>query len=336
MDVPAVAPVPDGSEHARGRVVVGVDGSPGSRAALAHALAEAARRGADLLVVWACPLTLPWGGGPPLVVPDVDDVLQDTRHRAEDVLEDVRSDPALAGVPGADAVRGQVIAVNSSAVPALLDRSTDAELLVVGSRGRGAVRSALLGSVALHCVTHAACPVVVVHAPPQELPRGARVVVGVDGSAASLTACRAAAREAVRLGTDVEVVAAYSLTDYYTDLATVAVPAPAQMRGWVSDRAEGVAEQVRTEAAAEWGERAPALRVLPVEGAARDVLVERTRDAALLVVGSQGRGEVRGLLLGSVALHCAMHAICPVMVVHPPEEPGEDQPASREPELARS
>ncbi|MCU1668819.1 MAG: universal stress protein, partial [Blastococcus sp.] len=42
----------------------------------------------------------------------------------------------------------------------------------------------------------------------------------------------------------------------------------------------------------------------------------RARDADLLVVGSQGRGAVRGLLLGSVALHCAMHAPGPVMVVH--------------------
>jgi nucleotide-binding universal stress UspA family protein len=55
-----------------------------------------------------------------------------------------------------------------------------------------------------------------------------------------------------------------------------------------------------------------------VEGAARDVLVEEGRRAALLVVGSRGRGVLRGLLLGSVALHCAMHATCPVMVVHPP------------------
>jgi nucleotide-binding universal stress UspA family protein len=57
--------------------------------------------------------------------------------------------------------------------------------------------------------------------------------------------------------------------------------------------------------------------VQPVVGAASGVLVERSRTASLVAVGSRGRGSVRGLLLGSVALHVAMHAACPVLVVRP-------------------
>ena len=56
-----------------------------------------------------------------------------------------------------------IVAAADPAAVELTERSEDADLLVVGSRGRGAVRSALLGSVALHCAVHAPCPVMVVH-----------------------------------------------------------------------------------------------------------------------------------------------------------------------------
>jgi hypothetical protein len=87
-------------------------------------------------------------------------------------------------IPDADVVPLQVIA----AAEALVDRSADVELLVVGSRGRSAVRGALLESVALHCLTHAACRAVVIHPVPTGMPAGAPVVVGVAGSAESLVA----------------------------------------------------------------------------------------------------------------------------------------------------
>ncbi|WP_233498881.1 universal stress protein [Blastococcus sp. TF02A-26] len=61
----------------------------------------------------------------------------------------------------------------------------------------------------------------------------------------------------------------------------------------------------------------PRVHLEVTQGAPSDVLVQRARGAALLVVGSRGRGAVRAALLGSVALHCVMHAPCPVLVVHP-------------------
>jgi nucleotide-binding universal stress UspA family protein len=57
--------------------------------------------------------------------------------------------------------------------------------------------------------------------------------------------------------------------------------------------------------------------LLAEDGPAGAVLVERSVGAALLVVGSRSRSRLPGMLLGSVALHCVVHAACPVMVVHP-------------------
>ena len=177
------------------------------------------------------------------------------------------------------------------------------------------VRSALLGSVALHCVTHARCPVVVVH-PTSERGRGApRVVVGLDGSDAARAALAAAVEEGARTAAVVEVVASYVLADRWTDLYSVLIPTADRVRAEVRGAAEVVVREVLAERPA--GDPVPDVRLEVVEGAAQDVLVDAAAGADLLVVGSRGRGPVRGILLGSVALHCAMHAPCPVMVVHP-------------------
>src|SRR4051812_17160384 len=97
---PADRPGPDGDPAGgRPRVVVGVDGSPGARAALAHALAGAADRGAALDVVAASPVTLVWAGGAPLDIPDTEGVRADTERRAGELVEEVRREEIAAGVP---------------------------------------------------------------------------------------------------------------------------------------------------------------------------------------------------------------------------------------------
>jgi len=73
-------------------------------------------------------------------------------------------------------------------------------------------------------------------------------------------------------------------------------------------------------------------RVVVGAGSPAEVLVDASRDADLLVVGSHGHGAVRDLLVGSVALHCVVHAPCPVLVVRPrpnaaPAQAGTTQPA---------
>lgn len=295
------------------RVVVGVDGSPGARAALVLALDEAARRGAVLDVVAAYPVTLVWTGGVPIDVPDEDAVRGDTERRAQELVDEVLRNEFPAGVSGA-AVDVRIMAAEGRPVPVLLRAAEGADLLVVGSRGRGAMRSALLGSVALHCLSHAPCPVLIARdgAPGG---RSARVVVGADGSAGSRAALVAAIDEAVRSGAELEVVACYRLADSWTDLGTVVVPPVEDNRDDVRHHTEELVTAILAERKVSDG--VPTVRTRVVDGAAGDELVELSREAGLLVVGSSGHGAIRGLLLGSVALHCALHAAVPVLVVRP-------------------
>jgi nucleotide-binding universal stress UspA family protein len=324
MDVPTEQPTQRAGTAEEGprrrrrpRLVVGVDGSSGSRAALVHALTTATRRGADLEVVSTYPVMLSWTGGAPVEVAHVDVIRDDAESKTREFLAEVRRDPVVAVVPGVDEVPVSLAVTVGPAAQELVDRSRDADLLVVGSRGRGAVRSALLGSVALHCVTHASCPVVVVHSAAVGRPQQSRIVVGLDGSDRSRAALVAAVDEAGRRGADVVAVAAYERADYWTDLYTVALPSVEEIRADVLRGAEQMVEDVlRT--SDQPGVPVPDVRIEAMRGAAGDLLLEVAEEADLLVVGSRGRGTLRGLMLGSVALHCVLHATGPVLVVHPP------------------
>ncbi len=138
-----------------GKIVVGVDGSPGSRAALHWAHDEAALRGATLVAVtvWQFPVmtSLPaFGAMPPP---------EDMGGEAETSLLRTLSEE---GIAASDEVPVTSVVAEGAAAPALLDAAADADLLVVGSRGHGGFTGLLLGSVSQQCVSHAPCPVVVV------------------------------------------------------------------------------------------------------------------------------------------------------------------------------
>lgn len=301
-----------------GRIVVGIDGSDTARAALRTAFLEAARRGADLDVVATYPDVLIWTGGAPVAVPDQRGARTDTAARTRTTVEEVRSELLLEDVAGLGDVRVRRIVESGGPAPALVGRAEGAELLVVGSRGRGAMASALLGSVALHCVTEAPCPVLVVHGEPQvRPPASSAVVVGFDGSDAAMAALREGTAEAGRLGCEAEVLAAYSEEFYWTDVYTATPPVMDHIATTVREHAEQAIRTVTAELAARPGATVPPMSVAVVEGPAGQALVERSADALMLVVGSRGHGRIRGLVLGSIALHCAIHAGCPVMVVHP-------------------
>jgi nucleotide-binding universal stress UspA family protein len=156
--------------------------------------------------------------------------------------------------------------------------------------------------------------VVVVHQLVEDVRTPAHVVVGVDGSEESRAALAAAVAEASRMGADVEVVAAYAPADYWTDLTTVVVPAVEEARSQLDRQTRRIVDEVLADRP-EQQDALPAIRTEVHVGSPAGVLVDRARSADLLVVGSRGRGAFRGLLLGSVALHCAMRAPCPVMVV---------------------
>ncbi len=297
----------------RPRVVVGIDGSASSRAALAQAFLAAARRRADLEVVASYPLDLYWLAGRPVDVPNVGAARDDTETRARALVEEVHEELGDSAVPGVGNLAAELFVSAGPAAQALLDRAAGADLLVVGSRGRGAVRSALLGSVALHCVAHSTCPVLVVHSgaggsnPP-------KVIVGVDGSAASRAALAAAIDEAGARGADLDVVTSFQTTDYWTDMASIVVPSVEQIDDELHRRmAQLVSEVVERRTS---GGPMPHVRIVVAQGPADEVLIQHGRTADLLVVGSHGHGAFWGLLLGSIALYTAMHAPCPVLVVH--------------------
>jgi nucleotide-binding universal stress UspA family protein len=147
---PAPSAAPDRPVARPQRIVVGVDGSDESVAALHWAAEEARWRGAQLEVVHA------WSWDHAAPIPMVGPGPGEVRREAEETLQMALQDARLHGV----AASGRVVEGHPSA--ALQRLAAGADLLVVGSRGRGTITSALLGSVSTHCVHHAPCPVVVV------------------------------------------------------------------------------------------------------------------------------------------------------------------------------
>jgi nucleotide-binding universal stress UspA family protein len=289
---------------------VGVDGSPGARAALSWALVAAAQRGADVEVVAAFAVDLYWIDAYLLEPESLGEVRTDTEKRARAMVAEVRSDPAITGVPGSAETVVDVVALAGGAAEILVKRAETADLLVVGSRGRGAVRSTLLGSVALHVSAHAGCPVVVVHTPPP--PSSGTVVIGLDNSDHARAALVTAVQEAGRTGARVDAVLAYEAPNYWSDLAPVMGPVLGESREQALERGEAIVSDVLGPGPVLRG----TVRVVAVEGSPGGALVRHAADAELLVVGSRSRSRLRGMVLGSVALHCVVHASCPVMVVH--------------------
>lgn len=159
----------DAQEPRRTGVVVGVDGSAPSRAALEFAYRDAARRGAPLLVVAAysppehTQIWLETSVGEDLAAHG--ETTEKVRAAAQAMVDEVGG--ALADEPAPASVTVEAVAGRPARM--LVARSDGAELLVVGSRGHGGFASMLVGSVSLQAVLHARCPVTVVH-PPQAVP----------------------------------------------------------------------------------------------------------------------------------------------------------------------
>jgi nucleotide-binding universal stress UspA family protein len=148
-----------------GTIVVGVDGSPASNAALRFGAEEAELRGWKLVAVHAWLFVPPAPLGEPALVPlpaiDTTGDLDAYRDAAEAEL-----DAALAGAfPEGPPVEIERRLVEDDPAIALEGEAKGADLVVVGSRGRSGVAAAILGSVSRHVVEHAPCPVVVVKLP---------------------------------------------------------------------------------------------------------------------------------------------------------------------------
>ncbi len=281
-------------------IVVAVDGSAPSDAAVRWAAHEAMLRMLPLRlvhVVQAPVLTYPLT---PIPAPMED--WQDERGRRilRDAAEQVHRIAKEAGSP-AHFVGTEIY--YSTTIPTLIDLSKDAEMVVVGSRGHGAFRRGLLGSVSTAMVHHVHSPVAIIH--DTVVPSAyAPVVVGVDGSPASELATEIAFEEAAQRGVDLVAVHAWSDSNLF------AVPGV----DWAAE-SDG-AERVLAERLAGWHEDYPDVtvtRVVVRDQPAR-YLAEQAESAQLLVVGSHGRGGFAGMLLGSVSTTLAHGVRIPLIV----------------------
>ena len=147
-----------------------------------------------------------------------------------------------------------------------------------------------------------------------------RIVVGLDDSPGGRAALRFALQDAVRRGARVDVVAAFRGPEHRPSFdGRPPVPPSERSTAELTASVRALASERVDEALAELGSSVvpPPVTVLAVGGHAGEVLVHTARTADLLVVGSRGRGRVAGAVLGSVSLHCVLHATCPVTVVHP-------------------
>jgi nucleotide-binding universal stress UspA family protein len=139
-------------------IVAGVDGSASSRAALRWAVGQAKLTGATVaaVIAWQIPLVPASSGYAPIYVAEEGDFEKEATRTIEAVLGDE--------VGPADSQRVEIRVRQGHPAQVLLDAAADADLLVVGRRGHGSFAEALLGSVSQHCVHHAQCPVLIMHA----------------------------------------------------------------------------------------------------------------------------------------------------------------------------
>ncbi|HEX5145272.1 MAG TPA: universal stress protein [Mycobacterium sp.] len=278
-----------------------VDGSPSSHAAVRWAADEAAMRNVGLTLLYGLPsLNASWVGIGMTMAPlpaDYSDLLE---RQGDEVLTEAAA-IAVERSPDLDVDRKMF---SPPLIATLIEFTKHSDMIVVGSRGQGALARTLLGSVSTALVQHAHCPVAVIHDGGREPAPTAPVLVGVDRSPASEVATAIAFDEASHRGVD--LVAVYACSDAnFPDFADVDLTTLL-----------GEGELALAERLAGWSERYPdvATRRVVVPDRPAQHLLDETHSAQLVVVGSRGRGGFTGMLLGSVSNAVVHGASIPVIV----------------------
>jgi nucleotide-binding universal stress UspA family protein len=265
-----------------GTIVCGVDHSAGARAAAAVARGLSGRLGARLVLVYAVPLpraSRELGVAEPASFVTIDQLQQAGVTLLEETVEE------LGG--GAEIAREVRIGGAAEVIGATAEDAR-ADLVVVGSRGRGAVGSLLLGSVSRSLAARGPCPTLIV--PESASPVGdGPIICAVDDGDGARAALREAADVAERLGSQLLLVTVKSVDD----------PTSSADEHPVDDTGLGTTEWVYLR-----GE--PAGAIIEAADAHR---------AELIVIGSRGRGALAASVLGSVSASVAGRSACPVMVV---------------------
>jgi nucleotide-binding universal stress UspA family protein len=298
-------------QAARSNIVVGVDGSPASDAAVRWAAREAMMRVVPIKLINVVAPTLVSSAMAPNHT-----ITQGEELRARQILKQAgRIVEELAGEKRPDIhIERQYAGV----VPTLVEASNDAQMVVVGSSRRAFGRG-MLGPVIAGLLHHANCPVTVVP-DPESAQHGIRddapVLVGIDGSTASEAAAALAFDEASRRGVSLLALQAWSDVGVFPILGM----------DWRTYRDQGA--ELLGERLAGWQERYPDVQVQ--RRLVCDVpdrwLVDEAKNAQLVVLGSGGRGGYAGMHLGSVTSAVVRSARVPVIVArHAWHEPADHE-----------
>jgi len=293
------------SAHEPKCIVIGVDGSPGSRNAVNWGLDRAARRHAPVRLIRAFdPSMRDFRVGSSSEIGVLGDAFEHVRHQLDATYEAARIvHPELRIVPEM---------IDDSASSALIEASRDADTVVIGAHGAAGFSNLVAGYTTMNVASHAHSTVVALPSHETQDRTGTGIVVGVDGSEISETAIAFAFREASETGEGLTAVHAW--TDPLTPSALgTAIPALYNPETYTRDQ-----EILLAESLAGWAEKYPDVNVTrrviheqPVQA-----LAKAAHHARLLVVGCRGQGRLRAMLLGSVS-HGVLHlADCPVAVVH--------------------
>jgi nucleotide-binding universal stress UspA family protein len=300
------------------KILLATDGSKEAELAARTAADLAESTGSELHLLYVWEAANPYVevvelAGDEAVTPRLDAELKRQFDRQAHAVLDTEAERVR--VAGATVAQAHLRMGKASHEIVALSEEIGAGLIVMGSRGRGGVRRALMGSVSDSVVRHAHCPVLVVRADPIVLP--AKILVATDGSKEAELASSSAADLAERTGSELHLVYVGHMPPvYYESPGTWALDPDLQRR---------MQERVEEEVKARLDEQVQQVREAggEVAGAhsrlgrpdAEIVGLAEELGAGLIVLGSRGLGPLRSALMGSVSDSVIRHAHCPVMVV---------------------
>lgn len=296
------------------KVILAIDASTGSQ----HVVSEAAAR--------------PWPTGTTICVLSIVDLghwekmpvlIKDAQESAQSVVD--RATEKLE-YPGREVFSEIHLGYPKKAIPDFA-REWKADLVMVGSRGLGALSRFVLGSVAQAVLRSAPCSVDVVRPALPDSPassRGLKILLATDGSECSLIAARSVANRPWPAGSQIKVICVRELLDLENPV-TAASPCPVYPESLLTEiledarkRAEEAVANTRQVVSSK-GLKVCDGQSIPV-GDARSILLDEASawGADLIVLGSHGRHGFDRVLLGSVSESVALHARCSVEVIRGP------------------
>lgn len=294
------------------RILLATDGSEEAASAARTAIELSGKTGSELYVVYVGDSARHVGDmGPVILDPQVEDQAQQRLDGEAQRLLDERVEKIEA--QGGTVTRSYLETGNQADGIVRLAEEIDAGMIVMGSRGRGGIRRALMGSVSEGVTRHAHCPVLVVRGETSQELFPARIVLAVDGSEESRAATETATSLATSTGSELYVVHAgftahlpYAHPYMAENVRSFAEQAEKEAREFLDDQAERIRADTDAPVHAHLRLGTPEKEIVEL---AEEV------DAGLVVLGSRGLGGIQRSLMGGVSDSVVRHAGCPVLIV---------------------